>query len=364
MKWTNCGSADCATIVAPLDYAESRGRDDRPGHHPGQGDRRPDRLAVREPGRPGRQRRRLRQGRRTTSSARRCASTSTSSGSTRAASASATPSSASPTSSSTSSEQPTALRTVPPRSRRSSSSRPSPALGCAKKSDPRYAHVGTGGRRTRPRPRACAGQGRDPHLPRQVVRDDARRDVRGAVPRPRGPHGPRRRAAGEPRPGRGHEGPGGRVRGGRARLRPGLPDALGLPARRARRRRRSRSCRTGSPASTPTRSAGSDRDLNEPLAAYAVLANLYFPGYDYPRLRSALAAAIERDDASADARASSTPASAVAPTGATSTTRPRPSTRSPASTGRTTGRSTTCGRWPRSGRRRRRPSARRWRGAC
>jgi pimeloyl-ACP methyl ester carboxylesterase len=43
---------------------------------------------------------------------------------------------------------------------------------------------------------------------------------------------------------------------------------------------------------------GSDRDLNEPLAAYAVLANLYFPGYDYPRLRSALAAAIERDDAS------------------------------------------------------------------
>ena len=41
---------------------------------------------------------------------------------------------------------------------------------------------------------------------------------------------------------------------------------------------------------------GTDRDLNEPLAAYAVLANLYFPGYDYPRLRSALAAAIERDD--------------------------------------------------------------------
>lgn len=41
---------------------------------------------------------------------------------------------------------------------------------------------------------------------------------------------------------------------------------------------------------------GGDRDLNEPLAAYAVLANLYFPGYDYPRLRSALAAAIERDD--------------------------------------------------------------------
>ncbi len=41
---------------------------------------------------------------------------------------------------------------------------------------------------------------------------------------------------------------------------------------------------------------GGDRDLNEPLAAYSVLANLYFPGYDYPRLRSALAAAIERDD--------------------------------------------------------------------
>lgn len=41
---------------------------------------------------------------------------------------------------------------------------------------------------------------------------------------------------------------------------------------------------------------GDDRDLNEPLAAYAVLANLYFPGYDYPRLRAALAAAIERDD--------------------------------------------------------------------
>jgi pimeloyl-ACP methyl ester carboxylesterase len=41
---------------------------------------------------------------------------------------------------------------------------------------------------------------------------------------------------------------------------------------------------------------GRDRDLNEPLAAYSVLANLYFPSYDYPRLRSALAAAIERDD--------------------------------------------------------------------
>ena len=109
---------------------------------------------------------------------------------------------------------------------------------------------------------------------------------------------------------------------------------------------------------------GSDRDLNEPLAAYAVLANLYFPGYDYPRLRSALAAAIERDDADADARASSTPASVADPTVATSTTRPRPSTRSPASTGRTTGRSTTCGPLPRSGRRRRRPSVPRWRGDC
>ena len=46
--------------------------------------------------------------------------------------------------------------------------------------------------------------------------------------------------------------------------------------------------------SEPLRASG--RDLNEPLATYAVLANLYFPSYDYPRLRSALAAAIESDD--------------------------------------------------------------------
>ena len=37
---------------------------------------------------------------------------------------------------------------------------------------------------------------------------------------------------------------------------------------------------------------GGDRDLNEPLATYAVLSNLYFPGYDYPRLRDALAQAM------------------------------------------------------------------------
>jgi pimeloyl-ACP methyl ester carboxylesterase len=41
---------------------------------------------------------------------------------------------------------------------------------------------------------------------------------------------------------------------------------------------------------------GESRDLNEPLAQYAVLSNLYFPGYDYPRLRAALADAMNRDD--------------------------------------------------------------------
>jgi pimeloyl-ACP methyl ester carboxylesterase len=41
---------------------------------------------------------------------------------------------------------------------------------------------------------------------------------------------------------------------------------------------------------------GTDRDLNEPLAAYATLANLYFPSYDYPRLRSALRQAIDNGD--------------------------------------------------------------------
>jgi pimeloyl-ACP methyl ester carboxylesterase len=40
------------------------------------------------------------------------------------------------------------------------------------------------------------------------------------------------------------------------------------------------------------------RDLNEPLAAYATLANLYFPSYDYPRLRSALRQGIEQGDPS------------------------------------------------------------------
>ena len=37
-----------------------------------------------------------------------------------------------------------------------------------------------------------------------------------------------------------------------------------------------------------------DRDLNEALASYAVLTNLYAPSYDFPRLRSALIAAMER----------------------------------------------------------------------
>lgn len=41
---------------------------------------------------------------------------------------------------------------------------------------------------------------------------------------------------------------------------------------------------------------GEERELNEALAAYAVLSNLYFPGSDYPRLRSALAAAMDRSD--------------------------------------------------------------------
>lgn len=44
---------------------------------------------------------------------------------------------------------------------------------------------------------------------------------------------------------------------------------------------------------------GEERDLNEPLAAYAVLSNLYFPAGDYPRLRGALADAMERDDPTA-----------------------------------------------------------------
>ena len=41
---------------------------------------------------------------------------------------------------------------------------------------------------------------------------------------------------------------------------------------------------------------GGDRPLNEPLAAYAVLSNLYFPSYDYPRLLEALAAAMDQGD--------------------------------------------------------------------
>jgi pimeloyl-ACP methyl ester carboxylesterase len=39
-----------------------------------------------------------------------------------------------------------------------------------------------------------------------------------------------------------------------------------------------------------------DRDLSEPLATYAVLSFLYFPAYDYPRLRSALASAMDKKD--------------------------------------------------------------------
>ena len=44
---------------------------------------------------------------------------------------------------------------------------------------------------------------------------------------------------------------------------------------------------------------GGGRELNEPLAAYAILSNLYVPEYDYPRLRAALADAMDRRDASA-----------------------------------------------------------------
>lgn len=42
-----------------------------------------------------------------------------------------------------------------------------------------------------------------------------------------------------------------------------------------------------------------DRDLNEPLAAYAILTNLYVPEYDYPRLRAALTDAMLEGDGSA-----------------------------------------------------------------
>lgn len=44
--------------------------------------------------------------------------------------------------------------------------------------------------------------------------------------------------------------------------------------------------------------SGESRDLNEALATYAVLANLYFPGYDYPRLLDALSQAMEGKDPS------------------------------------------------------------------
>lgn len=40
-----------------------------------------------------------------------------------------------------------------------------------------------------------------------------------------------------------------------------------------------------------------DRELNEALAAYAVLTNLYVPEYDFPRLREALSAAMTMQDA-------------------------------------------------------------------
>jgi pimeloyl-ACP methyl ester carboxylesterase len=40
-----------------------------------------------------------------------------------------------------------------------------------------------------------------------------------------------------------------------------------------------------------------DRELNEALAAYAVLTNLYAPAFDFPRLREALSAAMEEQDA-------------------------------------------------------------------
>ena len=40
-----------------------------------------------------------------------------------------------------------------------------------------------------------------------------------------------------------------------------------------------------------------DRDLNEPLASYAILSYLYFPSYDYDQLRPALAAAMNQRDA-------------------------------------------------------------------
>lgn len=43
---------------------------------------------------------------------------------------------------------------------------------------------------------------------------------------------------------------------------------------------------------------GGDRPLTEPLAAYAILTNLYVPDYDYPRLRTALDRAMHHRDAS------------------------------------------------------------------
>ena len=295
MKWTNCGTADCATIVAPLDYADPDGgtidlaitrvkatgdkigslfvnpggpggsavdyakaadfivepvgarvlRHRRP-RSPRRGLQRPRRVPDRRAaGRAGRLRRHPRQRRRGAGDRRR--------------------------------------------------SPPLPGAGCAAKSDPRYAHVGT------------VDAARDLDLARALVKDETLTylgksygTMLGATYAELFPD-----------------------RVGRMVLDGVLPASLDLvevtkgqaDAFEVAVLDFARDCLThsdcpfsGSPEDAVAQLQdwlagldadplpGGDRDLNEPLAAYAVLANLYFPGYDYPRLRGALAAAIERDD--------------------------------------------------------------------
>ena len=62
VKWTNCGDADCATIIAPLDYSDPEGPTIDLAITRVKATGRQDRLALRQPGRSRRQRRRLRQG--------------------------------------------------------------------------------------------------------------------------------------------------------------------------------------------------------------------------------------------------------------------------------------------------------------
>ena len=283
-SWTGRTAATASsapTLKVPMDYDEPGGEQHRhrPAQGPGRRSRQARRLAGGQPGRPGRSRHRLRRAGGAGPSATRCSRPSTSSASTPGGPAAATRWTASPTASSTTTWPATRTPTTPAEEqeymgwRARARERVRRALGRPRR--PRH-HRGGGPRHGRA---ARGPRGVPAGLLRRLLRHLAGRDLRRALPRPRGAPGPRRgrgRLGEQPRAG---PGPGRRVRAGDPVLRRDCVDArsrfLGDTVEEGLAR--SSSCLDDIDAE-PLPTSG-DRDLAVGNAFYGIVAPLYTRSY-------------------------------------------------------------------------------------